>query len=345
MKKILIIVSMMITTAFRADCAALTETVDSSKMLTHTNIISCLEYGAIQEHNIDIIQANSIFVGAGFEDTKKYTNREASEPFDSYLFSQALSITYQSYQEELNKRIKKRNEDLASPISQLASSYQAIINQMFQRDVSSLEQITFAINASMNVLFSTSLSEKSVEDILVIKVNEITLTDEHIAVLNASPANILVLIAVNGTGDLSRLEAIVDQLSPRIKFALSDRTELGIEAAAIERIIANPKLSNLFYLALHNLSDENAARISECQNLHNLVSLSVCRSNISQVAALTLAGSMNFPVLEQFVIDKKALGGLTTDQYVEQIIFKGTLRRLDILSYDPEFKQESIIFN
>lgn len=80
-------------------------------------------------------------------------------------------------------------------------------------------------------------------------------------------------------------------------------------------------------------------------SFQSLAGLCVCRSNITQIEALALAHSASFPVLGQLVIDKKALGELTIDQYAEQIVFKDTLQSLVVISYEREFKHESITFN
>jgi hypothetical protein len=189
------------------------------------------------------------------------------------------------------------------------------------------------VNAKEGTGFIEYFSKTSDTDILIIKTNEDTLTDEQIAILNASPANILLLIAVNGTSDLARFEAIINQLNSRVKFALSDRTETGIKTNDIERIITNPNLSNLFYLAAHNLSDEAVLRIAESRNLQSLASLCLCRSNITQIGALTLAQSTNFPMLAELVLDKRALGDVTQEAYQALLSQNSALARASIVDF------------
>lgn len=181
--------------------------------------------------------------------------------------------------------------------------------------------------------FIEYFSKTSDTDILIIKTNEDTLTDDQIAILNASPANILLLIAANGTSDLARFEAIINQLNSRVKFALSDRTETGIEAASIKRIIANPKLSNLFYLALNQLNDEESGDISICEYFQSLAGLCVCGGNITKIGALTLAQSTNFPMLAELVLYKRALGDVTQEAYQALLSQNSALARARIVDF------------
>ena len=96
--------------------------------------------------------------------------------------------------------------------------------------------------------------------------------------------------------------------------------------------------------ATEPLNDSDAITLARHSNVRNLVSLSICRSNITKTGALALSQSTNFPCLEQYVIDRKALGDLTTAQFSDQIVFKDTLKRLIVLTYEPEFNQEIINF-
>lgn len=168
------------------------------------------------------------------------------------------------------------------------------------------------------------------EDHFLIQISESVISNAHIELLNASSAQFVLLITTDKTSNLRRFINITKKLDPRIKIALSDRTERGIAAEDIRRLLKEPSCSKLYYLSLHRIRNDTAQEIAACAYLENLVGLSVERSYLSGKGVLAFGESSNLPSLQIFSVDLMALLNISELDFTERMApFQHRLYRYD----------------
>lgn len=178
-----------------------------------------------------------------------------------------------------------------------------------------LYHLSSKLNNTTQQDFTDYLAHTLSTDHFLIQVSERVLSNAHIKLINSSPAQFVLLITTDKTSNLSHFTEIINNLDPRIKVALSDRTVNGINAIDIDRLLANINCTKLYYLALHHINDCTAQKIAECPHLKNLVRLSVEKSYLTKDGVLAFGESPNLPSLKEFSGDREAL------KYLETIIY------------------------
>ena len=197
-----------------------------------------------------------------------------------------------------------------------------------------LTKLSKELNAETKQNFKEYLAEALPTDYFFIQIAEHILTNSLIKEINASPAQFVILMTTNKESTLSRFSNAIKKFDSRIKVALSDRTVSGINTDGIEKLLANPFCNKLYYLALHHLDDNDAYKIAACENLKNLVGLSVERSHITGSGLLRLGESQNLPSLKIFSVDLRALLiNLHIDFIVRMAPFQARLYRYEWVGF------------
>ena len=193
-----------------------------------------------------------------------------------------------------------------------------------------LIELSKKLNAKTQQHFTEYLSEILPTDHFLMQVSESVLSNSLIDTLNSSLAQFVLLITTDKTTNLSRFIKIIQRLDPRIRVGLSDRTARRIDATNINKLLAQPTCSNLYYLALHHLNDDIAQKVAACEHLRNLVGLSVERSHMTGNGVLAFGESPNLPNLEVFSVDLRALLPATHPDFtVRMAPFQHRLQRYE----------------
>ncbi|MES2608210.1 MAG: hypothetical protein V4544_05740 [Pseudomonadota bacterium] len=178
-----------------------------------------------------------------------------------------------------------------------------------------LIELSKKLNTKTQQHFTEYLSETLPTDHFLMQVSESVLSNSLIETLNSSLAQFVLLITTDKTTNLNRFIKIIQRLDPRIRVGLSDRTARRIDATSINKLLAQPISSKLYYLALHHIEDETSQKIAACEYLKNLVGLTVERSYVTENGILAFGESPNLPSLKIFSVDLTALLRITQSDF------------------------------